>query len=162
MFQDLRLALRALRQQPGFTSIAVLTVALGVGANAAIFSVVDAVMLRPLPFRDAARIVLINEHTPQFPVLSLSAENYADACREAAALEACSAFRNFTANVSGGAEPERVTAKMIGAAVLPMLGVDPIIGRSFTADEDKPGGEPVAILSGELWMTHFGSRPPVT
>ena len=162
MFQDLRLALRALRKQRGFTSIAVLTVALGVGANAAIFSVVDAVMLRPLPFRDAARIVLINEHTPQFPVLSLSAENYADACREAAALEACSAFRNFTANMSGGAEPERVTAKMIGAAVLPMLGVDPIIGRSFTADEDKPGGEPVAILSGELWMTHFGSRPTVT
>ena len=77
---ELRLAFRALLKQPGFTSIAVLTIALGVGANSAIFSVVDAVMLRPLPFRDADRVVLIHEHTPQFPLISLSAENYRDVC----------------------------------------------------------------------------------
>src|SRR3954454_22703677 len=115
MFQDFKLALRALRKQPGFTTIATLTVALGVGANAAIFTVVDAVMLRPLPFRDADRVVLINEHTPPFPVLSLSAENFRDVCRDARSLKAGGAFRNFTANMSGAAEPERVTAKMIGA-----------------------------------------------
>ena len=162
MFQDFKLALRALRKQPGFTTIATLTVALGVGANAAIFTVVDAVMLRPLPFRDADRVVLINEHTPQFPVLSLSVENFRDVCREARSLKACGAFRNFTANMSGAAEPERVTAKMIGADILPMLGVSPVIGRSFTAAEDTPGGEPVAILSGELWTARFGGRATVT
>src|SRR3954454_5815505 len=115
MIRDLRLAVRALGKQPGFTAVAVLTIALGVGANSAIFTVVDAVMLRPLPFRDADRVVMINEHTPQFPVLSLSAENFRDVCREARSLKACGAFRNFTANMSGAAEPERVTAKMIGA-----------------------------------------------
>ena len=100
-----------------------MTIALGVGANSAIFSVVDAVMLRPLPFRDADRVVLINEHTPQFPLISLSAENYRDVCRDARSLQACGAFRNTTLNMSGGSEPERVLAKMMSANVLPMLGV---------------------------------------
>ena len=162
MLRELRLAARALRKQPAFTAVAVLTIALGVGANSAIFTVVDAVMLRPLPFRDADRVVMINEHTPQFPVLSLSAENYRDVCREIAALQACGAFRNFTANMSGGSEPERVTAKMMAANVLPMLGVSPLVGRAFTAAEDKPGGEPVALLSAYLWEARFGSRASVT
>src|SRR3954469_7304948 len=118
MFQDFKLALRALRKQPGFTTIATLTVALGVGANAAIFTVVDAVMLRPLPFRDADRVVMINEHTPQFPLLSLSAENYRDVCADARSLQACGASRNTTLNMSGGEEPQRVTAKMLSANVL--------------------------------------------
>ena len=112
---DFRLAFRALTKHPGFTVVAVVTIALGVGANSAIFSVVDAVMLRPLPFHDADRVVVINEHTPQFPQLSLSAENYRDVCGEATSLQACSAFRNFTINMSGGDEPQRVVAKIIGA-----------------------------------------------
>src|SRR6185503_990086 len=140
---ELRLAFRSLLKHPGFTSIAVLTIALGVGANSAIFSVVDAVMLRPLPFRDADRVVLINEHTPQFPLSSLSAENYRDVCREARSLQACGAFRNTTLNMSGGSEPERVLAKMMSANVLPMLGVSPAVGRGFSPQEDTPGGEPV-------------------
>jgi putative ABC transport system permease protein len=159
LLRDLRLAFRALINHPGFTAVAVVTIALGVGANSAIFSVVDAVMLRPLPFDDADRVVLINEHTAQFPQLSLSAENYRDVCREATtSLQACSAFRNFTINMSGGGDPERVAAKMIGAAVLPMLGVTLPEGRAFTAQEDKPGGEPVAILSYALWRSRFGGR----
>src|SRR5690242_12784673 len=143
MLRELRLAFRALRKQPGFTAIAVLTIALGVGANSAIFTVVDAVMLRPLPFRDASRVVVINEQTPQFPTLSLSAENYRDVCREATTLQACGAFRNFTANMSGGSEPERIAAKMVSANLLPMLGVTPALGRGFSNAEDTPGGEPV-------------------
>ena len=153
---ELKLAFRALVKQPGFTSIAVLTIALGVGANSAIFSVVDAVMLRPLPFRDADRVVLVHEHTPQFPLLSLSAENYRDVCTDARTLAACGAFRNTTLNMSGGSEPERVTAKMISANVLPMLGVTPVAGRVFSEQEDQPGGEPVAILSHYLWQARFG------
>src|SRR4051794_33174130 len=99
LISELKLAFRALVKQPGFTTIAVVTVALGVGANSAIFSVVDAVMLRPMPFRDANRVVMINEHTPQFPLISLSAENYHDVCREAQSLQACGAFRNTTMNI---------------------------------------------------------------
>ena len=161
MLRELRLAFRALRKQPGFTTVAVLTVALGVGANSAIFTVVDAVMLRPLPFHDAARVVVINERTPQFPTLSLSAENYRDVCREAASLQACGAFRNFTANLSGGSEPERVPAKMLSANMLPLLGVAPILGRGFTADEDRAGGAPAVMLSYGLWMSRFGGRDSV-
>ncbi len=156
-----RIAFRALLKQPGFTTVAVLTIALGVGANSAIFSVVDAVMLRPLPFRDPATVVSITERTPQFPVLSLSPMNYADLCAGAQAFEACGAFRNTTTNLSGGDEPQRVQAKMISAGVLPMLGVAPVIGRPFTDAEDAPGGEPVALLSYALWQTRFGGLPTV-
>jgi putative ABC transport system permease protein len=161
MLREFRFAFRALVKQPGFTAIAVLTIALGVGANSAIFTVVDAVMLRPLPFRDADRVVVLNEHTPNFPLLTFSAENYRDICHDAQMLQACGAFRNFTINLSGGAEPERVTAKMISANVLPMLGVEPAIGRGFTAAEDKPGGEPVAIISTYLWQARYGGQPDV-
>ena len=161
MFRELRFAFRALRKQPGFTAIAVLTIALGVGANSAIFTVVDAVMLRPLPFHEAGRVVVINERTPQFPTLSLSAENYRDLCGDAGSLQACGVFRNFTANMSGGSEPERVPAKMISANMLPLLGVAPQIGRGISADDDRPGGPPVALLSYGLWQSRFGGRDGV-
>jgi putative ABC transport system permease protein len=161
MLRELRFAFRSLRKQPGFAAVAVLTIALGVGANSAIFTVVDAVMLRPLPFRDADRVVMINERTPNFPTLSLSAENYRDVCREAATLQACGAFRNFTANMSGGSEPERVPAKMLSGNMLTLLGVSPVLGRGFSADEDRPGGAPVALLSHALWTVRFGGRESV-
>src|SRR5918993_3161052 len=118
MFREFRLAFRALRKQPGFTAIVILTIALGVGANSAIFTVVDAVMLRPLPFHDAGRVVVINERTPQFSLLSLSAENFRDVCGQATTLQACGAFRNFTANMSGGSGPGRVPPKMLTAKML--------------------------------------------
>ena len=159
--RDFRIAFRALKKQPGFTAIAVLTIALGVGANSAIFTVVDAVMLRPLPFRDPARIVAITERTPAFPTLSLSPLNYGDVCAGSRSFEACGAFRNTTANLSGGDEPQRVFAKMITANALPMLGVNPVLGRAFTDAEDKAGGEPVALLSYSLWQTRFGGLETV-
>jgi putative ABC transport system permease protein len=161
MLRELRLAFRALVKQPGFSFIAVLTIALGVGANAAIFSVVDAVMLRPLPWRDASRVVMLNEHRPQFPIMSMAAENLRDACQQARTLESCGTFRNTTFNLSGGTEPERVVAKMMGVNVLPMLGVSPMIGRNFSSREDAPGGEAVAILGYGLWQTHFGGANTV-
>lgn len=161
MLREFRLAFRALLKQPGFTVVVVLTMALGIGANSAIFSVVDAVMLRPLPFHEADRVVMVNEHTPQFPLLSLSAQNYRDVCAEARSFDGCGAFRTTTLNISGGDEPQHVIAKMIGADVLPMLGVAPEIGRGFTADEDARGGEPVVILSHGTWQTRFGGRTNV-
>jgi putative ABC transport system permease protein len=158
---DLRFAFRALRKEPGFTAVAVLTIALGVGANSAIFSVVDAVMLRPLPFHDADRVVVINEHAPQFPLLSLSAENYRDMCAQAQSFDGCGAFRNTTFNLSGTTEPQRVPAKMMTANMLSLLGVAPALGRSFTASEDAPGGEGVAMLSYAIWQSRFGGRAAV-
>lgn len=159
--RDLRVAARALRKNPGFTAVAVLTIALGVGANSAIFSVVDAVMLRPLPWRDADRVVMINEQKPQFALLSLSAENYRDVCHEATSFEACGAFRNTTLNMSGDREPRRIQAKMMSANVLPMLGVTPAIGRGFSAAEDAPGGENVVLISHYLWRARFGGSDDV-
>jgi putative ABC transport system permease protein len=159
--RDLRVAFRALLKQPAFTTVAVLTIALGVGANSAIFSVVDAVMLRPLPFADADRIVMINEHTPQFPLLSLSALNYRDVCSQTRSFQSCGAFRNTTFNLSGGTEPQRVTGKMLTANLLSLLGVSPVLGRSFTQQEDQPGGEPVVILSYGIWQSRFGSATGV-
>ena len=159
--REFRFAFRALVKQPGFTAIAMLTIALGVGANSAIFSVVDAVMLRPLPFRSPGDVVAITERAPQFPTLSLSPLNYADVCTDSHAFEACGAFRNTTANLSGGDEPQRVLAKMVSANLLPMLGVNPVLGRTFTGAEDKAGGEPVALLSYSLWQTRFGGSQSV-
>lgn len=158
---DLRFAFRSLRKQPGFAAIAVLTIALGVGANSAIFSVVDAVMLRPLPFSDADRVVVINEHTPQFPTLSLSAENLRDVCAQARSFQACGAFRNTTFNLSGRGEPQRISAKMLTANLLPLLGITPAHGRPFSAGEDKAGGAAVAILSDGIWRARFGSDPRI-
>ena len=118
-------------------------------------------MLRPLPFANADGVVMINEHTPQFPLLSLSAENFRDLCDQAKSFQACGAFRNTTFNLSGATEPQRTLGKMMTANVLPLLGVAPVIGRSFMPAEDAPGGEPVALLSYGLWTSRFGADPSV-
>ncbi len=161
MFRELRLAFRSLRKQPGFTLVAVMTIALGVGANSAIFSVVDAVMLRPLPFHDSDRVVVINEHTPTFPILSLSHENYDDVCSQAQSFSACGAFRNTTFNMSDGTEPRRVPGKQMTANMLSILGVTPAIGRTFTPAEDARGGEHVAMVSYAVWEARFGGQATV-
>jgi putative ABC transport system permease protein len=167
--REFRLAARSLRKQPGFTIVAILTIALGVGANSAIFSVVDAVMLKPLPFANADRVVIVSERTPRFPVLSMSAENLLDVCgtrhQDAApplqALASCGAYRNLTINLSGDAEPRRITGKMISSNLLSVLGVSPALGRAFTDAEDARGGEPVVIVSYGLWQTRFGGASNV-
>ena len=159
--RELRVAFRSLIKQPWFAAVAILTIALGVGANSAIFSVVDAVILRPLPFADPDRVVMINERTSQFPTISVSAENFRDVCAQASSFETCGAFRNSTFNVSDGVEPQRTAGKMLTANVLGMLGVSPIVGRTFTPAEDKPGAESVALLSYGLWKSRFGGNPSV-
>jgi putative ABC transport system permease protein len=159
--RDLRMAFRALMKQPGFTAVAVVTIALGVGANSAIFTVVDAVMLRALPFHDPDTVVVITERTELVPTLSVSPLNYADLCASSRSYQACGATRNTTLNISGGSEPQRVFAKMLSANVLPLLGVEPILGRGFSDAEDRAGGEPVAILSHAVWQSRFGSSPGI-
>ena len=160
LLQDLRYAFRLLAKSPSFSAIAILTLALGIGANTAIFSVVNAVLLRPLAFRDASRLILVAEKS-NFPVISTSYQNYVDWRDQSHCFESLEATRGTTITLTGAGEPERLNARMITAPLLPLLGVDARIGRTFRAEEDRAGGHPVVLLSYGLWQRHFGGAPDV-
>src|SRR6516225_10685593 len=142
--QDLRFALRRLRKSPGFTFVAVLTLGLGTGANSAMFSIVNAVLLRPLPYHDPQNLVLLSEHWPQFPRLSLSYLNYKDWRDQSRSFEAVGAVRNFVMTMTGIEEAERIPAQNVTASLFSLLGVQAEVGRHFDAIEDKPGAPSVA------------------
>jgi putative ABC transport system permease protein len=158
--QDLRYAFRLRTKSPAFTSIAVLTLALGIGANTAIFSVVNAVLLRPLAFRDASRLVLVAEKS-KYPTISTSYENYLDWRDQSHSFESLEATRGTTITLTGAGEPERLNARMMTAGIFPLLGVDARLGRTFRAEEDRAGGPPVVLLSYGLWQRRFGGAPDV-
>jgi putative ABC transport system permease protein len=160
LIQDLRYGLRTLRKNPGFTAIAVLTLALGIGANTAIFSVVNGVLLRPLPFRHPSRLVLIAEKS-SFPVISTSRENYLDWRDQSHSFEAMEATRSGSITLTGAGEPERLNVRMATAGLFPMLGINAQVGRTFLAEEDRAGGTPVALLSYGLWQRRFGGSPDI-
>ncbi len=152
---DVRLAFRNLLRRPSFSVIAVLTLALGIGANAAVFSVSNAVLLAPLPYDRPEEVVILNEQTPQFPSVSVTRYNYDDWRTRAKSFSGMAAFRPTSMTVSGAAEPERVPAKMITATLLPLLGVSVEHGRNFGAADDKAGAESVAILSAGFARRRF-------
>lgn len=158
---DFLYALRRLKKDPGFAAVAILTLALGIGANSAMFSIVNAVLLRPLPYRDPAGLVLLSEHWRQFPRLSLSYLNYRDWRDQSHSFEAVGAVRNSVATMTGGAEAERVPAQNATANLFDLLGVRPELGRTFSAAEDKAGGPAVALISHGLWQRRFSSSPEV-
>src|SRR5215469_12658108 len=159
--QDLRYALRQLRKNPGFTAVAALTLALGIGANTAIFSVVNAVLLNPLPFQNANRIVSLFEATPNFPQGSISYPNFLDWQRDNRAFEAMAAFHWTDGAITGVGEAEQVHAERVSATFFPILGVNPILGRSFTPEEDRRGANPTALISEGLWKRKFNRDPNV-
>ena len=159
--RDARYAIRVLTARPAFSFVAILTLALGIGANTAIFTVVDAVLLRPLPYRDPSRLVLLVEHTSQFPTVTTSWQNYGDWRDESRSFETVAAVRSFIMTLSGEGEPDRVQAKMVTAALLPMLGVSPSIGRTFGPEDDRSGAAGVALLSDALWHRRFGGATSV-
>ncbi len=159
--QNFRFALRRLRKNPGFTVVAVLTLALGIGANSAMFSIVNAVLLRPLPYRDPQRLLLLAEHWPQFPRLSLSYLNYKDWRDQSHSFEAVGAVRNNVMTMTGGAEAERLPSQNVTANLFDLLGTKPELGRAFSDAEDKPGAPPVAVISHSLWERRFSSSPGV-
>lgn len=159
--QNFRFALRRLKNNPGFTVVAVLTLALGIGANSAMFSIVNAVLLRPLPYRDPQRLMLLAEHWPQFPRLSLSYLNFKDWRDQSHSFEAVGAVRNNTMTMTGGAEAERLPTQNVTANLFDVLGVKPDLGRAFSDTEDKPGAPPVALISHSLWERQFSSSPGV-
>jgi putative ABC transport system permease protein len=159
---ELRHALRVLFARPGFSAVAILTLALGIGANTAIFTIVNAVLLRPLPFEEPNRLMLIVERSDPFlSTITTSWQNYTDWRDQSRSFERFGAFRNLTMTLSGGNEPERLPAKMLSAAVLPGLGVSPIVGRPFTSEDDAPGAAGVALLGDSLWRRRFGGSADV-
>ena len=157
LLNDCRLAFRRLRRSPGFTIVAVVTLALGIGANSAMFSIVNAVLLRPLPFRDPERLVVLSEHWPQFPRLSVSYQNYQDWRDQSHSFEAVGAVRNSVMTMTGITEAERVPTQNVTANLFDLLGVRPELGRAFTPAQDAPGSAPVALISHSLWQRHFSS-----
>jgi len=155
LLQDLRYAFRLLIKSPGFTAIAVLTLALGIGANTAIFSVVNAVLLRPLAFRDPSRLVIVAEKSP-FPTISTSYQNFVDWRDQSRSFESMEATRGTGLSLTGAGEPELLLARMATAGLFPLLGVEAHIGRTFLPEEDRAGSAPAALLSYGLWQRRFG------
>jgi putative ABC transport system permease protein len=158
MRQDLRYALRQLFRAPGFTAIAVLTLALGIGANTAIFSVVHAVLLRPLPYAEPSRLVSVAERRPNGAANVVSYPNFVD-WRKDGSLEALALSRTLSLNVGGGEGPERIPGALVTADFFRVLGVAPAAGRYFLDGEDTPGRDRVAIIGHGLWQRRFGGAP---
>ncbi|RPJ54376.1 MAG: FtsX-like permease family protein, partial [Acidobacteria bacterium] len=148
-------AVRSLFTQPALTLIAIVTLALGIGGNAAMFTVVNAVLLRPLPFERPDEVMAVTERAAKIPMLSASWQNYVDWRDQNRVFTTLAAYRPLNVTLTGGDQPERVPAKMLTASVLPMLGAQPALGRVFSAGEDKPGAPPVAIISHGLWERRF-------
>jgi putative ABC transport system permease protein len=159
--RNFRYALRRLKNDKGFACVAVLTLALGIGANSAMFSIVNAVLLRPLPYRDPARLVLLAEHWPQFPRLSVSYLNFRDWKEQSHSFEAMGAVRNALMTMTGIAEAERIPSQNVTANLFDMLGVKPELGRAFTAADDAAGAPAVALISHSLWLRRFSSSTGV-
>ena len=161
LFQDLRFGLRMLRKHPGFTSIAVMTLALGIGANTAIFSVVNAVLLRALPYPEPGRLVRFWESNPGhgWPEFAASAPNFADWRKQQSVCEQLAAYEFNTFNFTGSGEPERVATVSVTANLFSALGVLPAHGRNFLPEEEQSGRNHVAILSDGLWQRRFGADP---
>jgi putative ABC transport system permease protein len=158
---DLRFAVRQLLKNPGFTGVAVLTLALGIGANTAIFSVINAVLLRPPPFKEPKRLVFVSEKSKDMDDMSVAYPNFIDWQHQQESFSGLAAFRVEEWNLTGTSRPERVAGLQVSAAFFPTLGVQPLRGRVFTADEDKIGGERVVVLSEGLWRRRFGADPAV-
>src|SRR5216683_518198 len=161
LWQDVRYSLRVLGKNPSFAAIAILTLALGIGTNTALFSVVNGVLLRPLPYPQPDRIVAISEKTASFERSSISYPNFLDWQRANSTFSSIAAYRSDDFSMTGSGEPERVRIGMVSAGFFEILGVTPARGRLFTPEEDRLGTAPVAILSAGLWQRKFASAPDI-
>jgi putative ABC transport system permease protein len=174
LVQDLRYGWRMLLKSPGFAAAALFTLALGIGANTAIFSVVYGLLLRPLPFRDVSRLVLLNETEPRVGDVSVSYPNFQDWRRQSRTFTEMAAVTGIKFNmfnvagesggglrldVAGSSQPENIGGLAVSPNFLSMVGVQPVLGRGFTAEEEKAGATPVVLLSYALWQSHFGADP---
>jgi putative ABC transport system permease protein len=163
MIQDFRFGIRMLLKNPGFTVVTVLTLALGIGANTAIFSVVDAVLLRPLPYRDAARLVKIYEAKPALKMdhLMHSLADFHEWRNQNSSFADMAAYHGRPFRVAGEASVEQIIGAQVSANFFSFLGVQAAIGRVFLPEDERPDAEPVAVLTHQYWVTRFGSSPDV-
>ena len=158
---DVRYALRSLVRSPGFTAVAVLTLALGIGANTALFSIVNGVLLNPLRYAEPDRLLALYARTPNYDRASISYPNFLDWVRENRSFSALAAYRPDDFNLTGRGEPERLAAEMVSASFFPLLGVQPALGRAFLPEEDQIGARSVVLVSDGLWKSKFGSARDV-
>jgi predicted permease len=158
--QDVRFGVRTLTRRPGFAAIAVLTFGVGMGATTAIFSLIDSVLLKPLPFHEPDRLAMVWEVRPRFnePRVEASPLNYLDWQQQVRAFEHLAAYLNGFVNLTGAGTPERLAAVQVTPNLFQTLGVDPIVGRWFTSPEGSPGQSAVAIISYGLWQRRFGAN----
>jgi len=161
LLRDVRHSVRALRQSPGFTAVAVLTLAIGIGANTAIFSFVDAMLLRPLPYPDADRIVRVMEKPPRGQRNGISTLNFLDWQKDNTVFDFMSAQTGDAVTLTGGTEPVQLRGAQVSAGYFKVFGVDAALGRTFLPGEDQLGKNQVAVISHTLWMTQFGGDPSI-
>jgi predicted permease len=159
--QDVRYGARMLAKSPGFALIAILTLALGIGANTAIFSVVNGVLLSALPFPHPEQIVSMFTEMPNFKNGSISYPNFEDWRKMNRSFSTIAAYRSTGFNLSGNGEPERVHGEMISAGFFEILGVNPMLGRTFSEDEDRIGANPTVMITEGLWKRKYGSDPNI-
>src|SRR5262245_27706965 len=157
LWQDLRYGARTLLKKPGFTLIAVVTLALGIGANTMIFSVVNAVLLRPLPYAESDRLMWVTESGPDYIGDPIPGPDFLEWRERSATLTAIAAYSDENLNLTGVGEPERLLCGKVTADFFALLGVAPLMGRAFLPAEDSPGGERVVIMSHSLWRRRFGA-----
>ena len=150
--QDVRYGLRLLAKNPGFTAVAVLSLAVGIGANTAIFSVVNTVLLRPLPYRHPERLVVVRHAND-----TVAAANYLDWKSQNTVFEGMAAAEAWGASLTGREKPEQISALRMTVDFFPLLGVEPLLGRPFLPGDDQPGRERVVVLSHRLWQRRFGA-----
>jgi predicted permease len=165
IMNDLRYSARSLLREPGFTAVAVLMVAIGIGANTAIFSIVNGVLLQPLPYRNPGRLVTLREVMPAFakmyPTLPVSAWHFTQWRQRVKSLERLAAVQTNSLTLTGSAEPAQIDCMRVSASLLDVLGVHPALGRGFLPGEDQEGKEHVVILSDSLWRRRFNADPAI-
>jgi len=161
--QDLRYAARILWKNPGFTAVVVIALALGIGANTAIFSVVNTVLLRPLPYKDPEQLVMVWEDASRqgYPRDTPAAANFVDWRDQNSVFSGMAAIAEMNFNLTGVGDPERLKGRLVSASLFPLLGVEPQLGRVFSAAEDQPGAQRVVVLSHRLWQRRFGGDPAI-
>jgi predicted permease len=160
--QDLRYAVRSLRRHPAFTAIATLTLALGIGANTAVFSVINGVLLRPLPFHEPDRLVMLWQTTRDMPQIMVSYPDYLDWRVRSRVFEDIAIYNGFESfTLTGAGEPERVQGGLASGNLFSVLGAQPTIGRLIGPRDDQPGAEPVAVLTDGYWRRRFGADPTI-
>src|SRR5688500_13702193 len=161
MFQDLRLGLRMLLKNAGFTAVIVVTLALGIGVNVALFSVINSVLLNPLPFPQPEQLVTLAQSKPNFETGAIPYPNFLDLQKENRTFSAMAISRGFGFSLIGAGETERVNARLVTADFFTVLGVNPALGRTFAPGGDEPGVAPLVVISSNLWQRKLGAAPDV-